>query len=191
MGKDIYDYVYVAKGIIEPQYIEWILDLSEECEWIQHSWSSPEDGHNPQSRTDGSELQVAIATEFSELDKLMREQVFKALDAYYNELKPRAWVSSITIPRFNKYSKNTDMREHVDHINLFPDENGRSRGIPVMSVVAVLTDDYEGGDFIFNGEKKIELNAGDILMFPSSFPWAHKVTPVTNGTRISYVTWAF
>ena len=54
-----------------------------------------------------------------------------------------------------------------------------------------LNDDYEGGDFIMWETEKIELPQGSIMIFPSNFMYPHKVTPVTEGTRYSYVSWTY
>ena len=69
--------------------------------------------------------------------------------------------------------------------------NGRN-SIRKISTVLMLSDhsEYEGGNFeIFDGReyKKIDLNIGDIVIFPS-YEW-HRVTPVTKGTRRTLVGW--
>ena len=81
------------------------------------------------------------------------------------------------------------MKEHCDHIHTVFD--GTKRGIPVLSIVGSLNEDYEGGDFIMWETEKIELPQGSIMIFPSTFMYPHKVTPVTNGTRYSYVSWTY
>lgn len=59
-----------------------------------------------------------------------------------------------------------------------------------VSLSMVLNDDYDGGEFEFNRFKvKIEPNAGDIIVFCSSFPYQHEVHEVTKGTRYSAVKW--
>ena len=47
------------------------------------------------------------------------------------------------------------------------------------------------GDFIFNDNYKVQLSAGDILMFPSNFIYKHKVTTVLKHTRYSFVCWGY
>jgi predicted 2-oxoglutarate/Fe(II)-dependent dioxygenase YbiX len=54
-----------------------------------------------------------------------------------------------------------------------------------------MNEDYEGGDFIMWETEKIELPQGSIMIFPSNFMYPHKVTPVTSGTRYSYVSWTY
>lgn len=91
--------------------------------------------------------------------------------------------------RFNKYNVNTQMRPHCDHIHdLF---DGDRKGIPVLSVVGSLNNDYSGGDFIMWGNQKINIPAGSIIVFPSNFMFPHCVTKVTAGTRYSFVSWVW
>jgi predicted 2-oxoglutarate/Fe(II)-dependent dioxygenase YbiX len=81
------------------------------------------------------------------------------------------------------------MRSHYDHIHSIFD--GDRKGIPVLSILGVLNDDYKGGNFLFNDEHEVKLRQGDILIFPSIFLYPHKVKEVTEGTRYSFITWAF
>ena len=80
------------------------------------------------------------------------------------------------------------MREHHDHIHSLFD--GQHKGIPVLSFIGILNDNYKGGDFIIRN-KKIKTKTGDIIIFPSSFMFPHKVTEVTKGIRYSFVSWGF
>ena len=88
--------------------------------------------------------------------------------------------------RFNKYAENKKMALHADHIHSMFD--GERKGIPILSVLGVLNDDYEGGEFVLIDEK-IDLSKGDIIIFPSNFMYPHKVEPVTKGIRYSYISW--
>ncbi len=88
--------------------------------------------------------------------------------------------------RFNKYAENKKMALHCDHIHSMFD--GERKGIPILTVLGVLNDDYEGGEFILIDEK-INFSTGDILVFPSNFMYPHKVEPVTKGIRYSFISW--
>ena len=63
---------------------------------------------------------------------------------------------------------------------------------PPYSYIVFLNDDYKGGEFLmFDHEEKIELKAGDIMIFPSVFLYPHKVAPVTKGIRDAFVSWVW
>ena len=89
--------------------------------------------------------------------------------------------------RFNKYVVDTNMKKHCDHIHSVFD--GKIKGVPILSVVGVLNNNYEGGDFIMFEDTKINLPAGSIFIFPSNFLYPHEVSSITKGTRYSFVTW--
>ena len=99
-----------------------------------------------------------------------------------------AW-SGYTDPRFNRYDVGTCMNEHCDNITSIFD--GTIKGVPMLSVLGLLNDDYEGGEFVMWRDKVIELKAGDLIIFPSNFLYPHKVNPVTKGTRYSYISWVY
>ena len=91
--------------------------------------------------------------------------------------------------RFNRYDANSQMRPHCDHIHdLF---DGERKGVPILSIVGSLNNDYDGGDFIMWGNQKIDIPAGSVIVFPSNFMFPHCVTKVTAGTRYSFVSWVW
>lgn len=100
----------------------------------------------------------------------------------------RCWDGYSNV-RFNKYDVNTKMMIHVDHIqSLFP---GPRKGIPILSVVGLLNDDFEGGEFVFYDDDKLDFKQGDIVIFPSNFLYPHRVNPISKGTRYSFVSWVW
>jgi predicted 2-oxoglutarate/Fe(II)-dependent dioxygenase YbiX len=91
--------------------------------------------------------------------------------------------------RFNQYKENKKMAEHCDHIII--NEAGTRKGIPVLSIIGSLNDDYEGGEFIMFQDEEIKLKQGDLMIFPSVFLYPHRVEPVTKGVRNTFVSWAW
>ncbi len=77
------------------------------------------------------------------------------------------------------------MKKHVDHIySLF---TGDKRGIPVLSIVCVLNDNYEGGEFKFiEYEKEFKLKKNSALVFPAIY--SHQVCPIKKGKRFSLIS---
>ena len=91
--------------------------------------------------------------------------------------------------RFNKYDINTEMKIHCDHIHTIFD--GNIKGIPTLTVLGALNDNYEGGELMMFGDYKIDLPTGSVVIFPSNFMYPHEVKPVTKGVRYSYVSWVW
>lgn len=82
-----------------------------------------------------------------------------------------------------KYEKSGYLPEHID-------QGISSR---VLSVVAYLNDDYDGGEITFtsigNGGITIKPEAGSAVFFPSNFVGSHTVSEITNGVRYSVPNW--
>ena len=63
-----------------------------------------------------------------------------------------------------------------------------------VSIIINLNNDYEGGELIFTNQKseevkKISLQKGSIVFFPSNFLYPHGISPITKGNRYSIVAW--
>lgn len=111
------------------------------------------------------------------------------LSNYEQDIKGCTYVSQFSRLRLNKYSADKRMSSHVDHIyDLF---DGTTRGIPVLSFIINLNDNYEGGDLVFFDDTEIHLSKGDVVIFPSNFMYPHLISPVKNGVRYSLVAWGF
>ena len=101
-------------------------------------------------------------------------------------------LSSGVMPRYNRYLKGERMHRHVDHI--YSCFDGVEKGIPIISLIGFLNDDYEGGELVFtlDTEKYVmKPKRGDIVVFPSAFPWEHEVLPVVSGERYTWVSWCW
>ena len=106
-------------------------------------------------------------------------------------------INAGSSPRFNRYTSDQKMESHIDHIHSCFD--GQFKGVPVLSVIGGLNDDFKGGEFVFQfgfteenyEEMPIRLGKGDVVVFPSIFPWRHQAMPVTEGIRYSWVSWVW
>jgi predicted 2-oxoglutarate/Fe(II)-dependent dioxygenase YbiX len=121
----------------------------------------------------------------------IQDNLYKALENYIINDLDHKWFAGwrgYSPLRFNRYSEKKKMKLHCDHIHdLFgPGING----IPILSIVGGLNNDYEGGEFVM-WDTVIDIPPGAVLIFPSNFMYPHKVEPVTKGTRYSYVSWVY
>lgn len=153
--------------------------------WQPHHWYDNRDGSS--YTNDTAELEVRGLHDQTELLDACRSWVGACVQRYLAEF-PQAGVSAISNPRLNRYPPGAMMRPHVDHIHSLFD--GQQKGVPVLTILAALNDDYTGGQLTLCGER-IDLRAGDAIVFPSNFLFPHAVEPVTSGTRYSFVSWAW
>jgi len=178
---------WIPKNILN----KTIIELSEDKTWKQHNFTNSQTLENIALNGD-KELNVSNGNNLTHLQDL-HDLTWKALEKYILIDKLgretfNAWKGFSQI-RFNRYNKNQIMSKHCDHIvSLF---TGDIRGIPVLSIVAVLNDNYKGGEFIMFDDYEIKFKAGDLIIFPSIFLYPHLVKPVTKGTRYSFVSWCY
>ena len=185
----IEDYIYV-KNYIPTEVCEALIDECNKKEWRKHTWNNYVSGTSSSEPT--KELDVMSCTQ--EQQNKITPYLVKALDAYQTKHtwpgdKTRGpWLTKFSPIRFNKYEVGTMMRIHYDHIHSIFD--GKMKGVPLVSIVANLNENYEGSEFYCRG-KEIKLKTGDILLFPSNYMYPHEVKEATKGTRYSFVSWAF
>tara|TARA_Y100001937_G_scaffold116447_1_gene168396 strand:+ start:15 stop:593 length:579 start_codon:yes stop_codon:yes gene_type:complete len=189
----IKDYIKVF-NVLDTKQCQNILNILKGYDWEKHKWNNYKTGKTTSEPT--KELDITYPTKF--LEKEMAKVISNALLEYQNyfifeernkDENLKYFLHKSTPVRFNRYPTGTMMRKHYDHIHsIF---KGEDKGIPIVSIVGVLNDNYEGGEFIFNNNHKVKLKTGDILIFPSNFLYAHEVKEITKGTRYSYVSWAF
>lgn len=95
-------------------------------------------------------------------------------------------------PRFNSYSVGQTYGVHVDApIMSMPHTNQVMRSDVSATIFLSEPSDYDGGELVIEGEfgsQEIKLNAGDMVLYPSSS--LHQVMPITRGERISAILWA-
>ena len=192
MKKNLKDYIlHLDKWIPQNIIDKSIKELSDNNTWERHSYTDSKTFIN-ESKNGNKELDICLGNNLTYLKEL-HQLTWKALEKYIviEKLGGEAfdgWKGFSQI-RFNRYNKNQIMSKHCDHIqSLF---TGNIRGIPILSIVAVLNDDYEGGEFIMFDDYEIKFKAGDLIVFPSVFLYPHLVKPVKKGIRYSFVSWAY
>ncbi len=184
------DYITVFPDYLNtPLCKDIIKDLnSSEDNYVKHMWSKG----GEQTGTRDTDFDMSFHTS-NRHEELMGVLYF-AIQDYITKLD-MDWFTSwngYSKPRYNRYTKNTQMDMHCDHIHtLFTtDEDPEPKGVPILSIVGLLNNDFTGGEFII-GEKTINLNQGDIVMFPSNFIYPHRVATINNGERYSFVSWVW
>ena len=190
--KNLKDYILHLNNWIPQNIIDIsIKELSKDKTWKRHTFTNPKTFES-KSKNGNKELDVCMGDKLIYLKEL-HQLTWKALERYIviDKIGGESfdgWAGFSQI-RFNRYNKNKIMSLHCDHIkSLF---EGERRGIPILSIVAVLNDDYEGGEFIMFDDYEIKFKAGDLIIFPSVFLYPHLVKPVKKGTRYSFVSWAW
>ena len=162
--------------------------IHEELETINKNLKNQKDLWEDGKKTAGSyaskvknNLQLNRNSEFSKkYTELIKRKILS------NQL-----IKSFVLPKlihgimFTKSQKDMHYGRHVDNPFM---SSGRSD----LSFTISLThqDSYEGGELLIetiNSEKKFKLNAGEIIIYPSTY--LHSVEEIKNGERIVCVGW--
>ena len=184
------DFIHIEKGIIPPNLCNYIVEDIEKREWRTHSWYNQVTDEMSSEPLDEPEVQEMT----SDLHLLLTPHMMSAGNVYSKQYtypfeRTQHILTEFSGVRFNRYNGSQHMRQHHDHIQALFD--GKIRGIPILSFIVNLNDDYEGADLYFWDDYTINLGKGDIVMFPSIFLYPHGVTEVKKGTRYSAVSWAW
>ena len=169
-------------------YLTNQLLINEELETINKNLKNQKDLWEDGKKTAGSyaskvknNLQLNRNSEFSKkYAELIKRKILS------NQL-----IKSFALPKlihgimFTKSQKDMHYGRHVDNPFM---SSGRSD----LSFTISLThqDSYEGGELLIetiNSENKFKLNAGEIIIYPSTY--LHSVEEIKNGERIVCVGW--
>jgi hypothetical protein len=189
MPMNLKDYVKIYDNFLDLDFCKTIVQELETNSWEKHSF------YQAQNQSFISyEDDLFISYSNSENGVQVNNKIWSTIEQYV--LKDFSFCSQwnngwngYSRVRFNKYEVGTKMKLHCDHIHSMFD--GERKGIPTLSILGALNDDYEGGELVFWESEKIELKAGSIMIFPSNFMYPHRVDTVTKGTRYSYVSWVW
>ena len=194
MNKNIEHYVFHKENFLDEKYCDNCIYELNRCTWENHEWYNSRIASQDEKISAGDkELEVLHSEMFSfnieKINETIVQKLHSTILEYIESFKFDwfyEWTGYSAI-RFNRYFSGKIMQNHCDHIQSMFD--GERRGIPILSIVGILNDDYEGGELIMFEDKKIDTKKGDILIFPSNFLYPHEITPVTKGVRYSYVSW--
>ena len=185
---DLQHYVKSFKGRINGDLCDTLIQEMKTIEFSQHTFNNKMTGEN-KPRSGSKEL--SVSWDDCPSKSILTKELWYVIHDYLTYIDMPWFVSwsGYTPPRFNKYDEDKKMALHCDHIQSMFD--GERKGIPTLSVLGVLNDDYEGGEFIMFDDTEIKFDKGDVLVFPSLFLYPHKVEPVKSGTRYSYISWVW
>jgi len=189
MNKNLESYIAYLPSFFDKKFCNKTIKELKKEKWFTHQFYDP-NKKVKFSPSGDKELEVSNADNLS-TKKEINNKLLKAIRAYL-ESNNFSWYNDFngyTSVRFNRYKKNTTMEEHCDHIQSMFD--GERKGIPTLSIIGCLNENYEGGELIFFQDKIIKMEMGSLLIFPSKFLFPHKINLIKKGTRYSFVSWVW
>jgi hypothetical protein len=182
------DYVKVYDHFFSDDFCKELVKSIEPLNWRTHEF------YNSITKTNQSfDNELSVSHENVPLKKDVDAKIWEIISHYISVdmAHMKDWFSgwgAYSLCRFNRYDPSTQMKIHCDHIHSLFD--GQQKGVPVLTILGALNEDYEGGELILCGEK-VELKTGNVIVFPSNFLYPHEVKPVKSGVRYSFVSWAW
>jgi hypothetical protein len=178
----------LGKELNLPQRLEDLMKIDGSNQYFQ--WKEALVGHQEKMPEYRDCWDFKISEHFANSTKNTK---FNDLEKIYHEIKTKLnicvkeYTSKYNISmeymeaiNFVKYEKDQHFYYHADH--------GFSY-ICTVSSVMYLNDDYEGGELSFsNLGISFKPEYGDIILFPSTYIYAHASLPVKSGTKYSAVT---
>ena len=187
MERNIEHYVLKVK-LLDKKFCKKIVSELKNIKWMGHYWNSPSRGVAYENTKDKEPEQSSDLIQSHELIiKKMHPKIQEYMDYikvswYYN------W-NGYTNLKWLKYAPTTKMKIHCDHISGF--YGGSPYGIPILSCLCNLNDNYKGGDVFMFENKNMNLKVGEMLIFPSNFLFPHEIKPLKKGFRYSFVSWVY
>ncbi len=183
------DHIFEYPLLSEDECDQIVSTLDEEDGWKDFMWyGSDYQQVDIDKRSNLQSSRNQIATEI--IQPHISNELFSAFHTTYHDSEntygDSFWENCSGI-KFNKYVEGDYLSPHHDHIRDFFE--GQFRGIPITSVVGVLNDEFEGGEFRFWRDYTVNIPKGHVVAFPSLYLFPHEVTPVTKGVRYSWITW--
>jgi hypothetical protein len=184
-------YIKVYPNSVSSELRFSILQKLDEVSWRDNLFYNVKSGKTSQPETGKWQNSEFYTNGLGELDTILMRDIWSAISKYIKNLNIPYFCSweGFTAPRYNRYTKNQIMAKHCDHIHEVFD--GTRKGIPILSVLVALDDDYEGGEFVMFDDHIVPMEAGSIVVFPSNFLYPHEVKPVIKGVRHTCVSWVW
>jgi predicted 2-oxoglutarate/Fe(II)-dependent dioxygenase YbiX len=117
--------------------------------------------------------------------EIMLCQAFNSCAYAYRALNKYFHASGDTYHQLLRYKVGQHFHLHTDTI-----AGHKGWGARILSAVAFLNDDFEGGGLVFPRQKiEVKAKRGTLILFPSTFTHPHAALDVTKGVKYSAVTW--
>tara|TARA_E500000318_G_scaffold111393_1_gene129826 strand:+ start:1148 stop:1714 length:567 start_codon:yes stop_codon:yes gene_type:complete len=188
MIKSLNQYILHLDNYVSNDITDQILSNLKPEDFEEHTFYNPRTGEY--INVSGNQ-ELEMSWKNTPGTSILMNKIYKGLQNYIDHVDT-PWFTGwngYSGPRFNKYTKNKLMAPHCDHIHSLFD--GTRQGVPILSILGVLNDDFEGGEFLMFEDEEIKLKKGDMLIFPANFLYPHQVNAVKKGTRYSWISWAW
>ena len=188
LSKEIFPGIKIYSNVF-PEAMDFIQEIEDFAKNRDIFWgfgvSTDLDGNKILNFKLRNVLQVEIPYDNFEGKEFLREyseRLKKIFEVYENDYKEEYPFNTSTHERFLilKYKKGQYSKDHTDDQTFTPRR---------ISSIYYPNDDYTGGELEFaKFDISIKPKAGDLIIFPSNYVYAHRVLPVTEGIRYAIIS---
>lgn len=188
LSYDLRDHIFKLENFLDKEFCKSLIKKLRKLEYSKHTYGDANLNTKISHDNDFDVLYADLpeCELIAEKIQIALKQYFGHYGLYWFQLKS---VHKFAPIRFNRYKMFTEMRIHADHISTIFD--GKEKGIPILTMLCTLNENYKGGELVMFDEQVIPMNTGTLIIFPSNFLYPHAVKPITKGTRYSFVTWVW
>lgn len=169
------NFIDPAIGLIDNVFLEneELIDAAENGQWRDGTAGN---GVNPDVRI----TSVHDIDPNSEIHQELLQTIIDGINKYAEKFKGLR-ISQGEHLRIMRYNEGGFYGVHAD---------GGPGNVRILSTVLFLNDDFEGGELIFpNQDISIKPKAGQLVLFPSNYAYAHESTKITKGIKYCAVSW--
>ena len=148
MDKNLETYVKIYDNWLDDDICNKTISELQNANWEKHTYTNAGESIG---RSVNGEREFDITnncmSSISSREVIM-QRIWDAYQKYLIDFNFKwfgTW-SGFTEVRFNRYTVDTLMSLHCDHININSDVPG-GKGFPTMTALGLLNDDYDGGEF--------------------------------------------
>ena len=184
---ELKDYIKVFDNTIEPEKIGSLIKYLNKVKF------------NPTSVIDQEKGNV-VNKEIRNTDSWVFD------DSSYSNVHWKNFLNYTLVNVYHEYRKNLDLKSQINCTDVISvealkyEEGGfytihhdhHSAAPRTLSMILFLNNDYKGGllQFKFGDNiETIDLKVGRMVVWPSSFLFPHRVTPIEEGTKHTVVCW--
>ena len=184
------DYTFSNDIMVVRNVIQWGRDLIEAAEqlgkWKRADVVDAAVGSYDSDRRSNSLLSVYHGDYPEMLDyEAGCKRAFHTCAAAYKAVNPWCPALHDTGYQLLRYAPGQQFKLHFDQI-----PKSRRMSARMLSAVAFLNDDFDGGELVFPRQKRvIQPEAGTIVLFPSGWTHPHASQIVGRGVKYSVVCW--
>ena len=151
MKTTIQDYIYIQPNFFNTKFCNKVLKEVKTLNFTPNLFYNP---NNDVSTDRSGETESLMSSELIPSNDLLLKQLWIGIKNYYTYINSPYFTrwQGFSQPRYNKYLAGKEMVFHADHVQSLFD--GDRKGIPILSVVGLLNNNFKGGNFILYNDSK-------------------------------------